>query len=97
MKFKYRVKGKVSGAFILRGLHFAVGDDINFDVSDKELEFLKAHCDLKTIIDLEKEKQTSPKPMLEEPQIENEPKGEKENVELHKPNTSRKTKVKVSG
>ena len=89
MNFKYRVKGKVSGAFILRGLHFAVGDDINFDVSDKELEFVKAHCNLETCVDLTK--QTFPNPVLEEP------KGEKENVELHKPNASRKTKVKVSG
>lgn len=96
MAFKYRVKGKVERAFIIRGLHFDVGSQIDFYVTEKELEFVKERCQIAELIDSTKPID-NPKPMLEEPQIENEPKGEKENVELHKPNTSRKTKVKVSG
>ena len=95
MAFKYRVKGKVEQAFIIRGLHFDVGSDIDFYITEKELEFVKERCKIAELIDNTKPID-NPKPMLEEP-IENEPKGEKENVELHKSNTSRKTKVKVSG
>ena len=91
MKFKHRIEGKVCNSFILRGLHFAVGDSINFDVADSELEFIKSHCNLNSIVDLSKK--TSPSPVLEE----TKPKGENEDVELHKSNTSRKPKVKISG
>lgn len=94
MAFKYRVKGKVERAFIVRGLHFDVGSEIDFYVTEKEIEFVKERCKIVELIDNTKPID-NPKPMLEEP-IENKPKGEKENVELHKSNTSRKTKVKTS-
>lgn len=95
MAFKYRVKGKVEKAFIVRGLHFDVGSEIDFYITEKELEFVKERCQIVELIDNTKPID-NPKPMLEESKIENEPKGEKENVEVHKSNTSRKPKVKVS-
>ena len=97
MKFKYRFKGKVNSQFVLRGFLFKVGSNIDFCVSENELEFVKKHCEAIDIIDRESKPAIEiPEPMLEE-SVENKPKGEKENVELHKSSTSRKTKVKVSG
>ena len=94
MAFKYRVKGKVERAFIIRGLHFDVGSEIDFYVTEKELEFVKERCQIAELIDSTKPID-NPTPMLEEP-IENKPKGEKEDVE-HKSNASRKNKIKIGG
>ena len=97
MKFKYRFKGKVNSQFILRGFLFKVGSKIDFCISENELEFVKNHCEIIDIIDREQKPAIEiPETMLEQ-ELENKPKGENENVELHKSNTSRKTKVKISG
>lgn len=67
MKFKYRFKGKVNSQFVLRGMLFTVGSKMDFCISENELEFAKAHCDVIEIIDLEQPVAVeTPKPMLEE-------------------------------
>lgn len=71
---KYRFKGKVNSSFIIRGLVFQVGSDIDFGLTEKELEFVKAHCDAVDIIDLYKKDAIEiPNAVLEE-QIKNKPK-----------------------
>lgn len=52
MEFKYRVIGKVNNSFILRGLHFAIGSNIDFVIYESEFEFIKAHCQCKNITHL---------------------------------------------
>ena len=64
MEFKYMVKGLVKQSFILRGAFFCADRKIEFRVSESELEFVKAHCEIAELID------TTPKPVLKE-----EPKG----------------------
>lgn len=71
---KYRFKGKVNSSFVIRGLVFQVGSDIDFGLTEKELEFVKAHCEAVDIIDLyNKNTIEIPNTVLEE-QIENKPK-----------------------
>lgn len=72
---KYRFKGKVNSSFILRGMVFSEGSDIDFGLSDRELDFVKAHCDAIEIIDLYKKDTTEiPKTVLEDKpkEVENE-------------------------
>lgn len=52
MNFRYRVKGKVSGAFILRGMHFTSKRMIDMYITENELDFVKSHCDIIEIVDL---------------------------------------------
>lgn len=66
MKFKYRFKGKVNSQFVLRGMFFKVGSKIDFCVSETELDFVKKHCSVDEIIDLEPKVVPIPEPVLEE-------------------------------
>lgn len=56
MLFKYRFKGKVNSQFVLRGFLFKVGSNIDFCVTEKELEFVKQYCTNYEIIDREPKK-----------------------------------------
>ena len=53
MKIKYLVKGKVLDNFILRGIIFRVGDNLNLAIYEKELQFIKTHCEINSITDYE--------------------------------------------
>ena len=66
MKLEYRIKGKVQRSFILRGLAFRIGEDIDFVVYENELAFVKERCDVSELIDLNKKVEPTPKPILEE-------------------------------
>lgn len=66
MKLEYRIKGKVQKSFILRGLVFRIGEDIDFVVYENELAFVKERCDVSELIDLNKKVEPAPKPILEE-------------------------------
>lgn len=71
---KYRFKGKVNSSFIIRGVVFQIGSDIDFGLTEKELEFVKAHCEAIDIVDLYKKDTIEiPNAVLEE-QIENKSK-----------------------
>ena len=65
MELKYRVLGKVNNAFILRGLHFASGLNIDFSVSENELAFVKERCNIKEV------KELKPKVATQSPAIPN--------------------------
>ena len=76
MKLKYRVKGKVEGAFILRGLHFAVDSDIDLCIYENELQFVQERCKVAELINLQDKPIETPEPVLEEqPKTESKPKG----------------------
>lgn len=79
MKFKYRVKGKVNSQLVLRGMLFKVGSKIDFCVSETELDFVKKHCSVDEIIDLEPKVVPIPEPVLEniEKKVVEKPKGVK--------------------
>lgn len=64
MKFKYRFKGKVNSQLVLRGMLFKVGSKIDFCVSETELDFVKKHCSVDEIIDLEPKVVPFPEPVL---------------------------------
>lgn len=66
MKLEYRIKGKVQKSFILRGLTFRIGEDVDFVVYENELAFVKERCDVSELIDLNKKVEPAPKPILEE-------------------------------
>ena len=78
MELKYRVKGRVNSPFILRGLHFAVGSDMDFCICEKELEFVKERINVSQLIDLKRPIET-PNPVLEKSKTESveKPKGVK--------------------
>ena len=59
MNYRYRVKGVAEKAFILRGMNFRIGGDINTIIMETELAFVKTHCRLETIDDLQKLATTS--------------------------------------
>ena len=65
MNLKYRVKGKVNSPFILRGLHFDVNSDMDFSISENELQFVQERVSNCEVIDLEKKAVETPKPVLE--------------------------------
>lgn len=54
MIYRYRVKGKAEKAFILRGMHFCIGKDIDCVISESELTFIKERCTLSEIVDTQK-------------------------------------------
>lgn len=54
MNYRYRVKGKAERAFILRGMHFRIGKDIDCAITERELPFVKERCKLTEIIDTQK-------------------------------------------
>ena len=51
MNYRYRVKGSAEKAFILRGMHFSVGGDIDTDILENELAFVKERCTLTEVVD----------------------------------------------
>ena len=73
MKFKYRIRGKANNSFILRGMLFTAGNEIDFAIGEGELEFVKDRVQIAEPIDLCE----PPKPVL---QTDNKPKGVKTNV-----------------
>ena len=94
MIFKYRVKGKVNNRFVLRGFLFEMNRSIDFCVSEQELDFVKQHCTIKDLIDLD------PEPVVEipEPIQEVEVKKEDENelpVRTKQTNRTNKAKSKA--
>ena len=52
MDYRYRVKGCAEKAFILRGMHFRVGGEINTVILESELAFVKERCKLEEVKDL---------------------------------------------
>ena len=92
MTKKYRVKGKVEGAFILRGLHFAVDSDIDLCIYESELQFVQERCKVAELINLQDKPIETPEPVLEEqPKTESKPKGVKNG---QKSNSASKAKHK---
>ena len=87
MIFRYSVKGIVKYAFILRGLAFDVNKPIDTKIKESELEFIKSHCELTEIVDLQK-------PTLET--IPNNSKKGVESNELSRQQTTRTDKAKIS-
>ena len=53
MNYRYRVKGSAEKAFILRGMHFRVGVDIETVILESELAFVKERCRLDKVEDLQ--------------------------------------------
>lgn len=51
MNYRYRVKGSAEKAFILRGMHFRVGGEIDTDILENELAFVKERCALTEVVD----------------------------------------------
>lgn len=94
MKFKYRVKGLIEKPFILRSAYFAIGDNMDFYITENELKFVRERCKIGELIDLEKAVET-PKPVLEEKQIEEEPKGEENELQRKSTNNASKNKHKA--
>lgn len=96
MKFKYRFKGKVNSQFVLRGMLFKTGSNIDFCISENELEFVKKYCTVIDIIDREpKQVVETPEPVLEEkPKTETESKVKGAKNERQKSNSISKVKHK---
>lgn len=94
MKFKYRFKGKVNSQLVLRGMLFKVGSKIDFCVSETELDFVKKHCSVDEIIDLEPKVVPIPEPVLEETETESKPKGVKNELRTKSTSNGNKNKHK---
>ena len=62
MDYRYRVKGRAEKAFILRGMHFCIGGDIETVILESELAFVKERCRLDKVEDLQ-EKTVPSKPI----------------------------------
>lgn len=95
MKFKYRVQGLIQSPFILRSAYFAVGDNMDFYITESELEFVKTRCKIEALIDLEKKVVSAPEPVLEEKadiQSKEVVKDEKVQPKVSRPNKSNNTK-----
>lgn len=98
MKFKYRFKGKVNSQFVLRGMPFKVGYNIDFCVSESELEFVKSNCTVLAIIDLEpKMTIETPEPVLErETEKQEKSKGVKNELQSKPNGSTSKSKHKTN-
>ena len=82
MELKYRVKGIVERAFILRGAYFPIGNTIDIYVAENELEFVKGKCKVEKVTTNAKQPIEIPKPMLEETKTEIENKSQEVRNEL---------------
>lgn len=51
MDYRYRVKGIVEKAFILRGMHFRIGGMIDTVILESELAFIEERCKLENVYD----------------------------------------------
>lgn len=95
MKFKYRVKGLVQSPFILRSAYFTIGDNMDFYITERELEFVKARCKIEELIDLDKKVVPASEPVLEE-KTDTQPKEVVENdtvqPKVSRPNKSNHTR-----
>lgn len=75
MTFRYRIIGTVKMPFILRGLFYKIGVNINSLLTEKELDFVKDRCQISQIIDLDKQEQIDnsiPKTFQEASEVKNE-------------------------
>lgn len=76
MGFRYRIRGKVESPFILRGIHFTIGSDIDLIIYKHELCFVKERCQINELIDLAPPttilKETTIKNKEEPKEVENE-------------------------
>lgn len=52
MTHRYRICGKVNSAFILNGLFYSVGQQIDNCFTEKEVKFIKEHCNEVIVKDL---------------------------------------------
>ena len=94
MEFKYRVLGKVNNAFILRGLHFTNGYNIDFCVNENELAFVKERCEVKEVKEL-KPKVATQSPTI--PSVKKESQNDKPRTsESARSESKRSTKVFVA-
>lgn len=93
MSFKYRVKGIVEKSFILRGAYFPIGMEMDFYISESELEFVSARCKVAKLIDLKEKLDDAPKPVLEE--TESKPKGVKNELQRKSTSSTSKNKHKA--
>lgn len=93
MSFKYRVKGIVEKPFILRGAYFTIGADMDFYISENELEFVRARCKVLELTDLEEKPDDTPKPVLKE--TESKPKGVKNELQRKSTSSTSKSKHKT--
>ncbi|MBR2388228.1 MAG: hypothetical protein IKB02_05610 [Clostridia bacterium] len=59
MNYRYRVKGVAEKAFILRGMHFRVGSEIDTDILETEMTFVKERCKLTDLVDRQIQTATS--------------------------------------
>ena len=59
MQYRYRVVGKVVQPFILRGAYFIKGSEIDFCITESELNFVKERCELEEVKDLQKATETT--------------------------------------
>ena len=84
--FRYSIKGKVTQAFILRGLFYATGKPIDTNITESELELIKTHCEISKTVDLQN---CTPKA------IPNNSKSKGVTNELQKP-TGRENQVRLS-
>lgn len=53
MNYRYKVKGCAEKAFILRGMYFRIGGTIDTAILESELDFVKEHCKLTDIVDMQ--------------------------------------------
>ena len=51
MNFRYRVKGRVEKSFILRGILFRIGAEVDNYITEQELGFVQEHCVLTEVFD----------------------------------------------
>ena len=51
MDYRYSVQGRAEQAFILRGFYFPIGKQIDMDISETELPFVKNNCKLDKVVD----------------------------------------------
>ena len=90
MFFRYRFKGVVNSQFVLRGMLFKPNTKIDFCIYDKELDFVKQHCEVVEIIDRNPEKVVEePLETVLEERTESKPKG----VKNGKSNNKRQSKT----
>ncbi len=59
--FRYSIKGKVTQAFILRGLLYSTGKDIDTYINESEVELIKTHCKIAKLTDLQATANSTPK------------------------------------
>lgn len=75
MDFRYRIIGTVKMPFILRGLFYKIGVNINALLTEKELDFVKGRCQVSQIIDLNEQEQMDnsiPKVLEKTSEVKNE-------------------------